>query len=234
LDSDDAPPLTAPLWGKSHPLVQSKTPANEIDIADGLVDYCHEGKFRREDMILKTTCQHCGHRFEVDIEAEGRTAFCPQCGKETALSVPPPRPAFTPPGNIKHGWAYVLLGCAVVIGLSYLFADSLGSSGQSNDSALVSVSEVKGEILTYDGMNISGLIKNLSKAPLEAVSVNYSVFDERGNKLGDAIDFVSQIGVGETWKFKAITLKDGCESYRLESIVSRVDGTFYKLQFKKE
>jgi len=52
-------------------------------------------------------------------------------------------------GNIKHGWAYVLLGCAVVIGLSYLFADSLGSSGQSNDSALVSVSEVKGEILTY-------------------------------------------------------------------------------------
>jgi len=234
LDSDDAPSLTAPPSKKSRHLVQSKTPANEIDIADGLVDYCHEGKFRKEDMILKTTCQHCGHRFEVDIEADGRTAFCPQCGKETAISIPPPRPAPTPPGNIKHGWAYVLLGCAVVIGLSYLFADSLGSSGQSNDSALVSVSEVKGEILTYGGMNISGLIKNLSKAPLEAVSVNYSIFDDNGNKVDDSIDFISKIGAGETWKFEVISLKDGGKTYRLEGITTIVGRAQYQLRFKEE
>jgi hypothetical protein len=29
----------APPWKKSRRLVQSKTPANEIDIADGLVDF---------------------------------------------------------------------------------------------------------------------------------------------------------------------------------------------------
>jgi rRNA maturation protein Nop10 len=185
-------------------------------------------------MILKTTCQHCGHRFEVDIEAAGRTAFCPQCGKETALSVPPPRPAFTPSGKIKYGWVYVLLGSAAVIALSYFFAGSLGSTDQTNGSPVVSISGVNTEMPDYGGMDIVGCIKNLTTGPLDSVSVNYSIFDDNGNKVDDSIDFISKIGAGETWKFKVISLKDGGKTCRLEGITTIVGRAQYQLRFKEE
>ncbi|HAO78566.1 MAG TPA: hypothetical protein DCQ92_06235 [Verrucomicrobia subdivision 3 bacterium] len=41
-------------------------------------------------MIANTKCQHCGNEFETD--GMNRTEFCPHCGKETTLYVPPPAP----------------------------------------------------------------------------------------------------------------------------------------------
>lgn len=46
-------------------------------------------------MITQTKCLYCGHEFEVDVEAEGHTAICPNCGKETKIKsqTPPVTPA---------------------------------------------------------------------------------------------------------------------------------------------
>jgi hypothetical protein len=106
-----------------------------------------------------------------------------------------------------------------------------GGAGDSN-SPVVSISDVAAEMPDYGGMNITGIIKNLSDAPLNAVSVNYSIFDNSGNKVDVVMDFIQQIRAGETWKFKASSLKDGCKTYRLDSINSIAGPTEYKLQFQ--
>jgi DNA-directed RNA polymerase subunit RPC12/RpoP len=207
-----------------------------------------KGKPERQTMIAKCQCQHCGQKFEVNIEDEGRTAFCPQCGKETALSVPPPRPAFTPSGKIKYGWIYLLSAIAVVIICTFLFAGPIGNvvdkispppessagTDSKNNSPVVSISDVKAEMPDYGGMDIVGCIKNLTTGPLDSVSVNYSIFDDNGNKVDDSIDFISKIGAGETWKFKVISLKDGGKTYRLEGITTIVGRAQYQLRFKEE
>ena len=122
----------------------------------------------------------------------------------------------------------------MVITLSYFLAEPLSNTGRNSNSPVVSVSGVNAEKPEYGGMDIVGCIKNLTTGPLDAVSVNYSIFDDNGNKVDDSIDFISKIGAGETWKFKVISLKDGGKTYRLEGITTIVDHVQYQFRFKEE
>jgi hypothetical protein len=75
-------------------LVQSKTPANEIDVADGLDNYCRDGKGLI--MISKCECQHCGGSIEFDADTFDRSSAtshrvlgnvveCAHCHQQTQL-----------------------------------------------------------------------------------------------------------------------------------------------------
>lgn len=42
-----------------------------------------------ENMIAKTSCQHCGEHIAFPSEGAGLTVECPHCNSETLLSIPP-------------------------------------------------------------------------------------------------------------------------------------------------
>jgi hypothetical protein len=97
----------------------------------------------------------------------------------------------------------------------------------------VSISEVDDEIADYGGMDITGIIQNLSDAPIQGVKVNFSFFDDDGNKVDDAMDFIQTLAPDDTWSFKVSSLKDNCKKYRLDSITSIIDGSEVSLDVQQ-
>lgn len=86
----------------------------------------------------------------------------------------------------------------------------------------VSVSNLNGEIQSYGGMDATGIIHNLSGVTLNGVSVNFSFFDDDGNKVDDAMDFIQTLAPDDPWKFKVSSLKTNCKKYRLDKITSYI------------
>ena len=58
------------------------------------------------------------------------------------------------------------------------------------------------EYLGYS-VKIAGVAKNTSGRALSYASVEFSVFDSSGNNLGTALDNISNLGDGDTWRFEA-------------------------------
>jgi hypothetical protein len=104
-----------PPWKKSRRLVQSKTPANEIDIADGLDNYCRKRKREGKTMLVKCFCQQCNGHIEFDEGYAGMPIICPHCGSGTNLFIPSgplPPPKIKPKINLENTGA----GCDVLPG----------------------------------------------------------------------------------------------------------------------
>lgn len=57
---------------------------------------------------------------------------------------------------------------------------------------------------TFLSSTITGIVTNVSDTDYSYVSISFALYDENGNKLEDAIDIVSGLKPGESWKFKAI------------------------------
>lgn len=85
------------------------------------------------------------------------------------------------------------------------------------DYTITDVAEEKDEFSLY----VTGIVKNNTDKDLSYLSVTIPMKDSDGNKTGDAIDNVNNIGPGETWKFKAIYLGDDHENvvWNAEDIV---------------
>lgn len=85
------------------------------------------------------------------------------------------------------------------------------------DYTITDVAEERDEFSLY----VTGIVKNNTDKDLSYLSVTIPMKDSDGNKTGDAIDNVNNIGPGETWKFKAIYLGDDHENvvWNAEDIV---------------
>lgn len=57
---------------------------------------------------------------------------------------------------------------------------------------------------TFLSSTITGIVTNVSDTDYSYVSISFALYDENGNKLEDAIDIVSGLKPGESWKFKAV------------------------------
>jgi hypothetical protein len=177
-------------------------------------------------MIAKTKCQHCGNEFEID--GMNRTEFCPTCGKETSVFTPTPVRALPPATNPLHMALAIIIFLILFVGVSVFVltrpsgsdSSAAGDAPAVNNSPDVSISDVQSDFPDFGGMKVTGLIKNLTAQTLEAVTVNYGLYDSDGNKVDDVMDFISLIQAGESWKFDATTLKKDCKTFQLESITS--------------
>lgn len=58
----------------------------------------------------------------------------------------------------------------------------------------------KDEFSTY----VTGILKNNTDKEKAYVQISFAVNDKDGNKVGTALDNISNLGAGKTWKFKAI------------------------------
>jgi hypothetical protein len=56
---------------------------------------------------------------------------------------------------------------------------------------------------------IEGTLKNVSGHDLSYVSVKFSIEDSTGNKIGTALDSISDIPAGGTWKYSAHIFEKG-------------------------
>ena len=50
---------------------------------------------------------------------------------------------------------------------------------------------------------VTGYVTNKGDVPHYDVEIEYHLYDEKGNIIGEATDYVEEIGVGKTWKFSA-------------------------------
>lgn len=81
----------------------------------------------------------------------------------------------------------------------------------------IEVSNPNGVRDRLDNLTITGTLKNKSKRERRRLAITFSVYDARKNKIGEARDYLSTLGPGETWKFEAFSFgKSG--SYSLESV----------------
>lgn len=97
----------------------------------------------------------------------------------------------------------------------------------------VSISNLNGQIQDYGGMDITGIIHNLSGVALDGVSVNFSFLDDDGNKVDDAMDFIQTLAPDDAWSFKVSSLKDSCKKYRLDNITSFIDNSQVNLDVQQ-
>ncbi len=71
---------------------------------------------------------------------------------------------------------------------------------------------------------VTGVIKNNTKSDRAYVQVTFPCYDKDGNKLGDAMDNVQDLGAGKTWKFKAMYLGENVEGMTFDLENAKVEG----------
>lgn len=69
------------------------------------------------------------------------------------------------------------------------------------------------------GYYIEGIVKNNTDKDKGYVQITFNLYDADGNQLGTALDNINNLKAGGTWKFKAIGMGDGIESYEFAEIV---------------
>lgn len=55
---------------------------------------------------------------------------------------------------------------------------------------------------------ITGIAKNNSSYQLSYISIEFSIYDVRGNVIGSAYDSMNDLGAGESWSFRAVSIDD--------------------------
>lgn len=69
------------------------------------------------------------------------------------------------------------------------------------------------------GYYIEGIVKNNTDKDKGYVQITFNLYDADGNQLGTALDNINNLKAGGTWKFKAMGMGDGIESYEFAEIV---------------
>lgn len=137
-------------------------------------------------------CKHC--RSEIDKKAK----VCPVCRKKQGL------------GFFKIvGIAFLSLVVLVIVGAA------LGGGGNETEKTPSGEVVVKDD-LTVEGniteskdtysMYLEGIVKNNTDDEMTLVSISFNLYDKDGNLLGTAIDSITSLKAGGTWKFKAMSL----------------------------
>ena len=63
---------------------------------------------------------------------------------------------------------------------------------------------------------VTGVLKNNSDKDKSYLQITFPYTDADGNKLGTAIDNISELKAGETWKFKAIILETSDQEVKVD------------------
>lgn len=71
---------------------------------------------------------------------------------------------------------------------------------------------------------VTGVIKNNTNSDRSYVQVTFPCYDKDGNKLGDAMDNVQDLGAGKTWKFKAMYIGESVEGMTFDLENPKVEG----------
>ena len=97
----------------------------------------------------------------------------------------------------------------ILTGLLALFI--IGSVGGVDTDSDYQVTIERG---AYDGFAfyVTGTLTNNEK-DVDYIQVLIPVYDENGNKLGDAIANCNNLKKGETWRFEAMAIEDGIAKY---------------------
>ena len=127
-----------------------------------------------------------------------------------------------PQANKKRGKGCLTFIILVIVGFIVVglnLGDSPLSGGPKHASGLELVGETTSENNGY-AIYINGSIKNNSKKNYSYAQVTFGIYDDNGAKIGTALDNVTNLGAGETWTFKAMSIEAGVSGgkYRLDEI----------------
>lgn len=78
--------------------------------------------------------------------------------------------------------------------------------------------EDKVEIGEYGNRYIVGAVKNNRNRKYSYVQITFALYDESGAQVGTALDNISDLEAGGTWRFKAIILEDSARQYKLAEL----------------
>lgn len=170
-------------------------------------------------------CEVCG----ADMAKNAKT--CPGCGAKNKKPI------------YKRVWFWVVVVVLVLAVAGSRSGDSSNSSsadpgqgaevqqsapqGDSTAPTEAPVEEkkdpltIEGEVSTeYDGFYtyITGIIKNNTDKDKSYVQVTFNLYDSSGNLVDAAVDNITNLAAGGTWKFKAIELAEDVASYEFAGI----------------
>lgn len=80
------------------------------------------------------------------------------------------------------------------------------------------VGKVKSSTDKLGYLTLEGTIKNNTNKKASYVQVEFNIYDKDGNQIGTALDNVNNLEAGGTWKFKAMALEKGADTYKLAEI----------------
>jgi len=150
---------------------------------------------------------------------------------------PPPLPAELPtPERSTNAAPWVALFFAMVFGLVWLANSKNQSKVQVEPAALAPRFQppaapivLRAVVLTqhedYDDERkrtfFTGLVTNNTPEAIAWLSVEYSLYDESGAKIGRAVDSMQNLGPFEVWRFKAENFERDVRRYRFEGLTMR-------------
>lgn len=137
-------------------------------------------------------------------------------------------------------WVVVVIVLAAIGGTSAGGSGTAASSSASSAPSAASASAPQREIdphttegtkyedkytvtseLTSDGWAsyVEGILVNKTNKKYNYIQIEFTLYDEDGNNIGSAFDNASNLGAGESWKFKASCLTtDTIGSYKFADI----------------
>lgn len=77
--------------------------------------------------------------------------------------------------------------------------------------------DYKSESGEYSGY-VVGHIKNKSPETCRYASIHINLLDKHGNRVGSTMDNITNLGPGETWRFKALITSDDCVKFQIGEI----------------
>lgn len=114
-----------------------------------------------------------------------------------------------------------MVGCGFSSPSNSSNSDQSSSSKQKITVDPDSISAKIDEIAGYYYITITGTATNTYGKNLSYASVSFSVFDSDGAQIGNALDNISNLSAGTTWKFSAMgVLQNPPATYRLTDITA--------------
>jgi hypothetical protein len=153
---------------------------------------------------MKTvTCRKCGHLLTAG------TKFCAACGKRSSSL----------PGLVFI--IVVALGMALaLIGIHSPPTSNAGALPQPSPSSLPNLELVRssGSVDAAGIMHIEGTLRNNTSRSYRYVAISFDVYNEQGDKVGDAFTNVRGLDPGQTWAFDALSFRPGGTRFRLGNV----------------
>jgi hypothetical protein len=195
---------------------------------------------------LKGSCQLCGGRIEFPAEAVGTEIECPHCGKATELmlELPPDQPTIPLSTILWTSSTILMLFLGLAGGWLALKraekqvrtkpAASVTSAEQAQSNKPFPESLAQPEVVIKAGFRPSpvtlqknsgssliyavGTLTNAAARQRFGVKVVLDLFDDAGNKVGEATDYQQVIEPGSPWNFRALAVVPKTASASIASV----------------
>ena len=92
------------------------------------------------------------------------------------------------------------------------------SAQVTNASPEITMTESRGALQDRGGIKVTGVISNNTAQTLGRLVIRLSLEDGEGNKVDDAIDVISSLKPGRTWKFEASSFRSSARRYHVEGV----------------